>query len=327
LVGGLGASATPHATAKTALQKCISRAYNANEKILGANLSGAGVPANTSLLAFGNGGLYTYSYIPTDKHPPATSNPLQGFTVGKAYGFTILGPGTANAALTLPGGETQMSAPYMNTQHDLDIPSGGTLKIKSLFGKLTSYTQQLEEVARVGVVPTSKLNEAGTGPAEWLDNRKAPLPVLNTVVNGVLDTGRVEIVDGWLSGTGTVKGSLGVFGPVSGYPDPIVGSPDPSWNNPANEPNEIKGTSGGFLVPGRRGGAQGGGAPGKLTVTGDVSLFGASLAVNAKGAAVQGSDYSWLAGDGAVHLGHSNLELSLISTDAVALASGGGREG
>src|SRR5262249_31072825 len=43
-----------------------------------------------------------------------------------------------------------------------------------------------------------------------------------------------------------------------------------------------------------------------------VALFGASLAVFAKGAVTQGSDYSWLASAGQVSLGNSKLNLSLF---------------
>jgi hypothetical protein len=142
----------------------------------------------------------------------------------------------------------------------------------------------------------------------------APFPELNTVVDGVLDAGRVEIVDGLLSGTGKVMGSLNVYGPVSGYDDSIVllpvnGKPiDPSWDN---KTNKIRATNGGFLVAGKVNGTPGGGTPGKLSVTGNVSLFGASFAAIARGADKQGTDYSWLFSEGAVQLGNSKLALSL----------------
>jgi hypothetical protein len=224
-----------------------------------------------------------------------------------------LGPGTANGLLlTLPAGQTTSPGPYSNTLHDVNIPSGSTLKITSLIGNLTSYTQQFEQMARVSIVATPDSQNGKATPA-FVPN--APFPDLDTVVDGVLDAGRVEIVNGLLSGTGTVQGSLNVFGPVSGYADPIELKPvdkepvDPSWDN---KKNTIEGTGGGFLVAGKPGATPGSGTPGKLTVTGDVSLFGASFAAYAKGAATQGSDYSWLSGGGKVQLGNSKLELSLI---------------
>jgi hypothetical protein len=205
-----------------------------------------------------------------------------------------------------------VTGPYSNTLQDLDIPSGSTLKITSKIGNLTSYTQQFEEQDRVSIVATpDSMN--GKATPKFMPN--AHFPVLSTVVDGVLDAGRVEIVDGLLSGTGKVMGSLNVYGPVSGYPDSIVllpvnGKPiDPSWDN---KNNSIRGTVGGFLVAGKVSGTPGGGTPGKLSVTGNVSLFGASFAAFASGAAMQGSDYSWLASDGAVSLGGSKLDLSLI---------------
>jgi hypothetical protein len=287
--------------------------YNANEKILGANFQGVGVPAGTNLLSYGDGGLYTYSYILTDKLPPVNSPPLQipPLVIGGTSQFTALGNGTVNIGpgpLILPADETQALGPYMNALYGVTVPSGGTLKVEALVGNLTSYTQQYEQMARVSIVPTSALNQNGTGPTTFVPG--APLPDLNTVVNGTLDAGRVNVVNGWLSGIGTVKGSLNVFGPVGGYDDPIELKPvhdkpvDPSWDN---KKNTILGTAGGFLVAGQRSGT-----PGKLTVTSDVSMFDASFAVYAKGAATQGSDYSWLSSDGGVYLGSSKLDLALI---------------
>jgi hypothetical protein len=296
------------------------RPYDANAKVLGANLSNAGdpaVPANTSLLDFGNGGLYTYSYIPTDKHPPEASDPLSKFTVGNSYLFTMLGNGTADAALT--AGNQSVAAPYMNTLNVVSIPFGSTLTTTAVFGSLTSYTQQYEELARVSMVPTVALHTPDDpfAPKEFVAN--APLPALHTIVNGTLDSARVEIADGGLSGTGKITGVLNVYGPVGGYANPIVSvgiDPHPDWkdelwNNPSNV---IKGTNGGFLVAGDPEKPEDplkGGTPGKLTVEGDVSMYGASFVVYAKGT-TQGSDYSYLDSDGKVHLGNSKLDLSLL---------------
>jgi hypothetical protein len=296
--------------------------YNANEKIPGANISGVGVPGSTYLYSFGNGGLYAYSYLLSNQPPPPqnplppppTPGPLQipPLVVNGTSLFTILGPGTANGLpLKLPAGPTTSAGPYSSTLQDLNIPSTSTLTITSLIGNLTSYTQQYEQMARVSIVATPD-SQNGMATPSFVPN--APLPDLETVVDGTLDAGRVEIVNGLLSGTGTVQGSLNVFGPVSEYDDPIVLLPvdkepiDPSWDNPMNT---IRGTTGGSLVAGKRGPAPGSGAPGKLTVTGDVSLFGASFVAYAQGAATPGSDYSWLSGGGTVNLGNSTLALSL----------------
>jgi hypothetical protein len=297
--------------------------YNANEKIPGANISGVGVPGGTYLYSFGNGGLYTYSYLlsnqPTPQQnplpPPPTPGPLQipPLALNGTSLFTIVGPGTANGLpRTLSPGQTIAAGPHMETLQDVNIPTGSTLTITSLIGSLTSYTQQYEEMARVSKVATP---DSQNGKAIPGFVPSAPLPSLDTLVDGILDAGRIEIVDGFLSGTGTVKGSLSVFGPVSGYADPIelkrVGKEpiDPSWDN---RKNTIKGTDGGFLVAGKLGATPGSGTPGKLTVTGDVSLFGASFVAYARGTATQGNDYSWLSSDGKVHLDNSKLDLSLV---------------
>src|SRR5262249_23102131 len=121
--------------------------YNANEKIPGANVSGEGVPPDgTYLYAFGQGGLYAYSYylstppppsLPPPLPPPPPPGPLQipPLVVGGTSLFTILGPGSANGRpLTLP----TVPGPYSNTLHGLDIPSGSTLTITSKIGTLTS---------------------------------------------------------------------------------------------------------------------------------------------------------------------------------------------
>lgn len=297
--------------------------YNANEKIAGANISGEGVPADTYLYSFGSGGLYAYSYSLSDQPPPAqnplppapTPGPLKipPLAVNGSSLFTVQGPGTANGLpVTLPAGQTTSAGPYTNTLHGVSIPNGSTFTITSKLGNVTSYTQQYEQSARVSMVATPDSHDGKATPS-FVPN--APLPELNTVVDGVLDAGRVEIVNGSLSGTGKVTGSLNVFGPVSGYADPIVLKPvnnepiDPSWDNKSNT---IRGTNGALLAAGKAAaGTTGSGTPGQLTVNGDVSMFGATFAVYAKGAAVQGSDYSWLSSDGKVQLGNSNLQLSL----------------
>jgi hypothetical protein len=274
--------------------------YDVNAKVLGANLSGVGVPVNTSLLDIGNHGLYTYSYIPTDQHPPTPSDPLKGFTVNNSYLFTMSGPGTANASLTFKTGTTtQVAAPYMNTLGDVTIPSTSTLQVQAQFGLLTSYTQGNEQNARVSMVATPD-SSGGQPTPKFIAN--APLPSLNTVVNGTLDAARVEIVNGRLAGTGTVKGSLLVFGPVSGYDNPIEYT---GWNNTANK---IRGTDGGSLLPASSADTSNA-KPGKLS-TGDVTMYvGAKLGVIAMGATTAGTDYSQLVSSGKVNLGNSDLVL------------------
>jgi hypothetical protein len=197
----------------------------------------------------------------------------------------------------------------MTSLQNVVIPSGSTLQIQNLLGNLTSYTQQFQQVSRVSIVATPDSDSNYHPTPQFIQN--VPLPDLNTIVNGVLDAARVEIVNGSLSGTGMIKGSVNVLGPVGGYEDPIVlkpptpmsPTPDQNFNNPNNK---ILGTNGGFLVAGQLGGT-----PGKLTVTGGVSLFGASFTAFAKGAATRGSDYSYLSSDGKVQLGNSKLDLSL----------------
>ncbi len=292
--------------------------FDNNEKVFGANVQGAGVLPGTSLGAFGSGGLYAYSYF-LSNNPPTASNQLQipPLTLNGTSEFTLLGSGTFNigpGAFTLPAGLTQANAPYLNALYGLAIPDGSTFKIVALIGTQTSYTQQFEELSRVSMVPTSALDPAGTGPSTFVAN--APLPDLNTVVDGILHVGRVNIVDGWLTGTGTVEGDLNLFGPLAGYADPIKMTPvdkepvDPSWDNATNT---IRATAGGVLAPGTRGANPGDpGTPGKLTVAGDVSLFGATFTIFARGAAVQGTDYGWLSSSGQVNLDNSKLDFSLI---------------
>ena len=249
--------------------------------------------------------------------------PYPPLVIGGTSQFTLLGNGTVNigpGAVTLPGGDTEADGPYINSLYGVTIPSGNTLTIKAPVGNLTTYTQQFEPMARVSIVPTAALNKAGTGPTTFVPN--APLPALDTVVNGTLQAVQaggqvavlnVAVVDGRLSGNGKVKGSVSVFGPVSGYEDPIKLKPvdkepvDTSWDNPNNV---IRGTSGGDLLAGTA--VSGGGTPGHLTVTGDVTMYGATMTVFAKGAAHQGGDYSWLDSAGAVQLGNSKLDLSLV---------------
>lgn len=296
--------------------------YNANEKIPGANLSGPGVPASTYLYAYGNEGLFSYPYFLSNQPPPSqrpfpsppTPGPLQipPLVVNGSAPFTFLGPGSANGIQgTLPAGQTTSVAPYTNTLREVTVPSGSTLKITSLFGNLTSYTQQFDQTARISMVATP---DSKNGAATPTFKPNAPFPSLDTVVDGILDAARVDIVNGFLAGTGTVQGSLSVYGPVSGYSNPIELKPvngepiDPSWNN---KKNAILGSTGGALVIGKRGATPDISTPGKLTVTGDVSLFGASFRAFVAGADGQGSSYSWLAGAGKVDLGNSRLELFL----------------
>lgn len=296
--------------------------YNANEKVPGANISGTGVSDGAYLYSFGNGGLYAYSYLLSDQPPPSQNplppppspGPLQipPLVVNGTSPFTIEGPGTANGVpQSLPAGQTSFAGPYANTLNNVNIPSGSTLTITSKIGSAASYTQQYEQTARVSMTATPD-SSGGKATPSFVPN--APLPELNTVVDGVLDAGRVEIVNGSLTGTGAVNGSVNVFGPVSGYADPIELKPvgnepiDPSWNN---KNNAIRGTDGALLAAGKAGTTSGNGTPGKLVVTGDVSMFGATFAAYAKGAGAQGSDYSWLSSNGKVQLGNSKLQLSL----------------
>src|SRR5262249_31893386 len=152
------------------------------------------------------------------------------------YTYTFAGAGTANtAALNLPKGKTDAPGPYTNTA-TVAIPVGGVLKVT---GTLNSYTQALQQLSLL----------RGTTP-----------PSISTVADGTLDAGRVSVVNGVLSGTGTITGSVFVSGPVSATADQVA-------------------TSGGFLRP-----ASAGGSPGKLTVgsmtaPGDVSMVAGSFAV------------------------------------------------
>jgi hypothetical protein len=291
--------------------------YNKPEQIPGSNISGVGVPPGTSLADFGNGGLYAYSYFVTNSgSTPADRLQIPPLALNATSQFTFRGNGRVNYGpntFVLPAGVTQAVAPYMNALVGLTIPNGSTFQITTPIGTQTSYTQQFEQLARVSIVPTAALNASGHGPAAFVDN--APLPDLVTIVDGVLHVGRANIVDGWLTGIGTIEGNLNLFGPVAGYADPIEMKPvdkepvDTSWNNLKNT---IRATSGGFLAAGRRGATAGDPpTPGKLTVTGDVSLFGATFTVFAKGATTQGADYSWVDSAGRVNLGNSKLAISL----------------
>jgi hypothetical protein len=303
-------------------------AYNGNENIPGANLiSNAGVRPNTSPLNNGPHGGFYYAFVLTDlttqpAPPPAPvpTNQLEmpPLVSETSYPFTLLGPGAFNTSagsFTVPGGLPPQSGPYMTSLQDVVISAGSTLHIQNLLGSLTSYTQQYEELSRVSIVATPDSDSNYHPTPQFI--RNVPLPGLDTIVNGSLDADRVDIVDGRLSGTGTIQGSVNVLGPGSGYdnaivlkaPTPTSPTPDQNFNNPNNK---VLGTNGGSLVAGTVGAAAGSGTPGKLTVTGDVSLFGASFAAYAKGDAAQGSDYSWLSSDGKVDLGSSQLNLSLI---------------
>jgi hypothetical protein len=293
--------------------------YNAPEKIAGANIQGLGVTPGAQLADFGSGGIYKYSFLLTQQPPtPSDQLKLPPLTLNQVSSFNLLGRGRLNYGplpFTLPPGITSTFAPYMNALVGLTIPSGATFNINASVGNLTSYTQQVEEVARVSIAPTSALNNAGTGPKEFVAN--PPLPDLITTVNGTLNVGRVDIVDGWLTGTGLIQGNLGLFAPVAGYDNSIVLKPvkdepvDHSWDNPNNK---IRPGIGGTLAPGQRPNTDGGtGTPGKLTVSGSVYMYGATFTVYAKGAAKQGTDYSWLASGGQVFLGNTTLNLSLIN--------------
>jgi hypothetical protein len=187
------------------------------------------------------------------------------------YTYTFWGAGTANTGpLTLPNGETDAPGPYVNTS-TVTIPVGSELKIA---GTLNSYTQELQQLSLL---------------------KGAKTPSINTIVNGTLDAGRIDVVNGSLAGTGTIlDGSVFVAGPVSATKDQEA-------------------TSGGSLLPGSLSGIPGKLTIGSTTTPGDVTMYGATLGVFARGATTPGTDYSQLFSFGKVSLGNSKLNLSLVS--------------
>lgn len=215
--------------------------------------------------------------------------------VGTQSTFTFLGPGRANTApLTLPAGATTAVGPYANTS-TLTVPAGSELAISTSSGK-PSFTQQVQQITRV------------------TDTHPGGPPKVSTVVQGVLrpveaaDALRVGVVNGLLYGsgdgssTGIIRGDVFVSGGASGHSD----SRDAHY--------DVADSPGGVLVAGLPDGT-----PGRLTVTGNVSLYGSTeakqpgggLLVYVKGAASPGSDYGQLTGQGKVDLRNADLALSL----------------
>src|SRR5262249_32567912 len=153
-------------------------------------------------------------------------------------GTVNTGPGTYLPTVPVNG-------PFITTSYGVQVNAGTILKVNALVGNMTTYIQQVEQMARVSRVPTAALDPKGTGPSTFVDN--APLPNLTTVVNGILDANQVNIADGSISGTGELTGSLNLYGPVAGYANPIEYKPDTHWNNLNNQ---IRTTKGGVLVAG-----------------------------------------------------------------------------
>lgn len=247
-----------------------------------ALVSGPGVASGAFLNSFGDGGLGATSYgLDTPDHSPALGSPL---VVGSNSQFTFYGAGTPNTSpLTLSGGVTEANSPYSNTS-TVTIPAASSLKIKTDIGNLTSYTQQLQQIARV-------------------KTQGEDLPPLNTIINGSLDAGRVDIVDGYLSGTGTINGSVELMGPVNGY----------KYRNSLGDIVTILPTKGGFLLPGSLNKVPGKLTIGSMSTPGDVSMYGGTISILARGATSAGADYSQLVSYGKVSLGNSVLDLSVIN--------------
>ena len=167
--------------------------------------------------------IHTPTLSPTS--PPTPSNQLQipPLVLNGTSEFTLMGNGTvqhwpghshtarrSNQAL-----RTLFESPCM----DWRFLAAARSTIVALIGTQTSYTQQFEELARVSTYRLPHWIRREPAPRRSWTTRR--LPDLNTVVNGILHAGHVNIVDGWLTGTGTVEGDLNLFGPVGGYADPI----------------------------------------------------------------------------------------------------------
>lgn len=250
-----------------------------------ALVSGVGVSPGTFLNAFGDQGLGATSYAlanSTNGTPPLTS-PLQ---VGSVSQFTFYGAGTPNTSpLTVTQGVvTPTGSPYVNNS-TVTIDSGSTLKItpNANSGNTTSYTQDLQQFTRV---------------------LGASTPSPSTIVNGTLDAGRIDIAEGVLAGTGTIiDGPIDVMGPVAGY----------SYVNSLKQAVTIEPTKGGTLLPGNPDGTPGMLTVGSSTTPEDVTMYGATFAVNAKGATTAGTDYSQLFSYGKVNLGNSKLVVTLVN--------------
>lgn len=236
----------------------------------GARVLGPNVPASTSLLHYGID-LAKRDYFLNKQlgYPP--------FETGKEYTFTFVGMGTANASSITLSTATNATDPYVNTA-SLKVATQGSLTVTGTVAANASYTQQFQQNMYLAKDPN-------------------PLPELRTIVNGTLTAARVNIVNGFLVGVGTVAGSVNVSGPLSATTNIYDGLFSFSGGGQ-------KATEGGFLQPGKEDGT-----PGQLTVTGDVRMYGATFVTLARGAS--NGSYSVLAGQGTVNLGNSKLNVSL----------------
>jgi hypothetical protein len=184
------------------------------------------------------------------------------------YTYTFFGAGTANTAPLVQSGSTDAPGPFTDTS-TVDIPAGAALNVT---GTLNAYTQEFQQLAYLtGLVP----------------------PAIGTTVDGTLSAGLVDVVNGFLAGTGTIQGPKGAPATVD-------------VNGPVGATMYQMATTGGVLQPGSAA------TPGKLSVTGDVTLYGATFAAVANGAGTAGTNYSQLVSSGTVSLGNSNLQLSLL---------------
>ncbi len=184
------------------------------------------------------------------------------------YTYTFFGAGTANTAPLVLSGTANAAGPYTDTS-TLEIPAGSALNVT---GTLNRYTQELQQLAFLtGLVP----------------------PALGTTVDGTLTAGLVDVVNGFLAGTGTVTGPQGTPATVD-------------VNGPVGATKYQEATPGAVLLPGSTT------TPGRLSVTGDVTMYGATFRVVANGAGAAGTHYSQLVSSGTVSLGHSDLDVSLV---------------
>ena len=225
---------------------------------VGAFVNGPGitttVPPTTHLLRYGD----------LNAHNFFLSLPLQNVSNG-TYTYTFYGAGTPNTAPLTVSGATNATGPYTDTS-TLAISAGSALNVT---GTLNSYTQEFQQLAFL---------------------TSLTLPPINTMDNGTLTAGLVDIVNGALYGTGMITGPQGSSATV------VI-------NGPTLATKYQQATTGGLLQPG------GPSSPGKLTVTGDVTMYAASFTAVANGAGT--ADYSQLVGSGTVSLGNSSLALNL----------------
>ncbi len=254
------------------------KALDTMNSVPGAQVRGEGVSPGTFLNSGGDAAQtkFAFSLANSKNLPPLTSQIGSTTLYTLHYGGT---PNTSNLEIARSGITTAVSS-FTNNSTVL-IPVGGTLKITTDVGSLTSYTQQMQQFTRVsGQVRT----------------------IPYTAVRGVLDVSRVSIADGHLVGVGTITGAVDVMGPLAGYTE----------TNSLGQKITVDPTVGGILQPG----GLLNGIPGKLTVGSgadpkNVRMYGSTFLVNAKGAATAGTDYSQLVGFGSVSLGNSKLDLNL----------------